>query len=692
MSRPIAPFCLLTLLAPIMNGAAFAQPADRVIDEIIVTGEFRDAALQRTPASVSVLQLDDPRQTLTNHLEEVLSQAPNINFSSGGSRARFIQIRGIGERGQFAEPLNSSVGLILDGVDLSGIGTAASLFDVEQVEVLRGPQGTLYGANALAGLVNIETTDPTDTFSGRVTTDAGNFDAYGLGLVVSGPINDQTGFRLAARHYQDDGFIDNVFLGDDDTDRHEETTLRGKLSFNPTERLELLASFGYIDIDNGYDAFSLDNDRNTRSDEPGRDQQTTEYLSLRSNWQASDSARIEASLGWTQSDSNYGFDEDWTFTGFHPFEYRSTDHYERERDTLTLDVRVVSEPGAGAFDGRLDWVAGVYLLQQDVDLQRDYTFLPGPFTSDFSIDRIAAYGEVTAHLQSSTRLTIGLRLEQHESDYDDSEGVGFNPDDDLVGGRVILEHDLGDQSLGYLSITRGYKAGGFNTSGSLDQDLREFDPETLWNYELGLKTRLFEDRLQLRSALFFMDRRDMQVATSITRVREDSSVEFIDFIGNAAEGRNYGLELEAEYQATDRLRLFGSLGLLRTEFEDYTNGAGENLDGRDQSQSPDYSFFAGAEYQFSQGWFGRLEVEGKDSYFVSDSHTERAPSYELINATVGYETDRWHVTLWGRNLTDKDYVIRGFFFGNDPRDGYTARGFNQLGEPRRVGVTAGLNF
>lgn len=691
-----AGLALVTLLTSALCASAPAHSAEseepKVIEEIIVRGEFRAPTLLETPASVSVLQIGDVEQTLVNHLEEVLGWAPNVNFSSGGSRARFIQIRGIGERGQFSEPLNSSVGLIIDGVDLSGIGTAASLFDVQQVEVLRGPQGTLYGANALAGLINVETNDPTSTFSGALTADAGNYDARGLGVVLSGPLDERSGFRLAARRYEDDGFTDNIFLGNDDTERHEETTLRGKLSFVPTERLELLASFGHIDIDNGYDAFSLDNDRNTRSDEPGRDRQTTNYLSLRSSWRASDAFSLEASLGWADSDSSYGYDEDWTFSGFHPFEYRSTDRYDRDRDTLSLDLRAVSEPGAGAFDDRLDWVVGVYLLRQDVDLERNYTFLGGPFTSDFSVDRIAAYGEVTVHLRDSTRLTTGLRLEQHDSDYDDSDAVAFSPSDDLVGGRIILEQDLGQQSLGYLSITRGYKAGGFNTSGSLDADLREFDPELLWNYELGFKTRLQQDRLQLRAAAFLMDRRDMQVATSITRIRPDNSAEFIDFVGNAAEGRNYGLELEADYQATERVRLFGSLGLLKTEFEDYTNGAGADLDGREQSQSPQYSFFAGAEYRFAPGWTGRVELEGKDAYFLSDSHAEEAPSFELLNATLSYQTDTWHLTLWGRNLTDEDYVVRGFFFGNDPRDGYTARGFNQLGEPRRFGLTAGLNF
>ncbi|MGI9323948.1 MAG: TonB-dependent receptor [Pseudomonadales bacterium] len=688
----ICALLLSALLGGLLSATAAIAAALGPIEEIVVQGELRAPTLQDTPASVSVISFDDARQTLVNHLEEVLSWVPNVNFASGGSRARFLQIRGIGERGQFAEPLNSSVGLLLDGVDLSGIGTVASLFDVQQVEVLRGPQGTVYGANALAGLVNLRSNNPTPQFGGRVVLDAGNYDAQGLGLVLSGPLGERHGFRLAARRYQDDGYIDNIYLGEDDSNDHEETTVRGKLSLAPNDQLELLLSFGHIDVDSGYDAFSLDNNRKTRSDEPGKDVQETSYFSVYADWLAIADFRLQSTLAWATTDSDYGYDEDWSFEGFHPDEYSSTDSYQRERDTLSIDLRLVSEPGSGLLDGKMDWVAGIYHLQQDVDLTRQYTFLAAPFNSEFEVERLAIYGELTSHLTDRTRLTTGLRFEQHESDYTDSDSVGFSPDDDLVGGRVIVEHDLGDSSLAYLSVTRGYKAGGFNTDGSLDLDLREFDPEVLWNYEFGVKARLLGDQLTLRGALFLMDRDDMQVSTSITRVRADNSAEFIDFVGNAAEGRNYGVELEVDYAVSERLRLFASLGLLRTELQDYVNGSGEDLDGRDQSQAPEYSFFAGAEYGFANGWFARLEVEGKDEYFVSDSHEEQAPSYELVNATLGYESERWHVKLWGRNLTDEDYVVRGFFFGNDPRDGYTARGFNQLGEPRRVGVSAELRF
>ena len=128
-----------------------------MLEEIVVTAEFRDTPLMQQAASTSIVSSDDIYDRAAQHLEEVLNLAPNVNYASGASRARFYQVRGIGERSQFVEPLNPSVGVLVDGIDFSGLGTAGTLFDVSQVEVLCGPQGTLHGANALAGLINITT-------------------------------------------------------------------------------------------------------------------------------------------------------------------------------------------------------------------------------------------------------------------------------------------------------------------------------------------------------------------------------------------------------------------------------------------------------------------------------------------------------------------------------------------------------
>lgn len=667
---------------------------ERVIEEIVVTSEFRPVALEDVAASISVISLNDLKAGTVNHLEEVLGWAPNVNVSSGASRARFIQIRGIGERGQFAETLNSSVGLILDGVDMSGVGTVATLFDAKQVEILRGPQGTLYGANALAGLINVKSNDPSDSFTTRVSLDAGNYAAFGAGVVVSGPISDELGYRVAVQRYRDDGFMDNEFLGRDDTDNHDELSVRGKLLWRPGDRTELALTLGWIDIDNGYDAFSLDNDRTTLSDNPGQDRQETVFASARLALDIGDTGTFQGNIGYAHSDIDYGYDEDWTFTGFDPIGYTSEDRYLRERSTLTADVRFVSGDSARLF-GKLDWVVGVYGLHQEVDLRRQYTFLFGEdFTSDFEVDRLAVYGEVATEFTARLRLSAGLRVERHESDYSDSTPFTASPHDDMLGGRIVLEGDVLADAMLYASASRGYKAGGFNTSGTLDDELREFSPEKLWNYELGLKGRWLDGRLSARAALFTMRREDVQVSTFIAVTRPDGSTEFIDLIDNAAEGTNSGLEMELTFNPTEALSLFANVGWLDTEFQDFINAAGEDLDGHAQAHAPSYQFYVGAEYRFASRWYVRVEAEGRDEFYFTDGRrfSENpedliSDSYELLHASVGFAAEHWRVKLWARNLTDEDYFVRGFFFGNDPRDFYTERGFTQLGEPRRFGVS-----
>ena len=680
------------LVAPAQ--ASQASQADQaeapVIEEVVVTAEFRPMSAAAVPGSVSVL---DPAASgdLINHLDELLSRAANVNLTSGASRARFFQIRGIGERSQFVEPLNPSVGLIVDGVDLSGLGGAATLFDVQQVEVLRGPQGTLYGANAMAGLINVVTPDATENLSGSLQVDAGNYSARGAGGVLAGPISDDIGFRISARTYEDDGFIDNIYLNRDDTNARDERTLRAKLQGKLSQGSWQLAA-GHIDVDNGYDAFSLDNNRNTRSDEPGRDAQESSYLAFNASTALSPAVVGEVAVGWVDSDIAYGYDEDWTFDGFHPFGYSSTDLYLRDVETRTADLRLLSAPGQGLADGAVDGVVGLYALDKEVDFSRDYTFAGGVFSSDYAIDRLALYGELATNLADDLRISLGLRAEQHESSYRDSADVQFSPDDDLIGGRLLLERSLASGNLLYMSLTRGYKAGGFNTDGSLDADLREFDPESLWNMEVGFKGSLMDERLALSAALFRMQRRDVQISTSITRLREDGSAEFIGYTGNGAKGVNQGVEVEAVLQSTDRLQLTASVGLLDAEFEDYINGSGEDLDGRDQAQAPAYQYYIAADYRFTQALRLNISLQGKDDYYFSDGHAERSPSYSLYNSALRYSVDAWELSVWGRNLGDKDYFVRGFSFPNDPRDGYTATRWTQLGSPRQFGVTAKVSF
>ena len=684
---------------------ALADPTR--LEEVVVTAELRPAPLLSQVGSISVISAQDILEREAQHLEGILNLAPNVNFAGGTSRARFFQIRGVGERSQFQEPLNPSIGLVIDGIDFSGLGGAGTLFDVQQVEILRGPQGTLHGANALAGLIDIRSGQPEAEPGLQLEAGAADYDSWNAGVVGTGPlVTDQLLYRLAVNRFHSDGFIENDYLGRDDTNGQDETTVRGKLRWLPTGRDTLDLTLMYIDIDNGYDAFSLDNTRHTLSDEPGKDRQDSRALGL--EWQRElDAMTVETSVTAATTASTYSFDEDWSYVGIAPgWEYSSKDRYKRDRDSYSATARLLSGEGSRLFGDSTDWVAGAYFLGDRENLDRRYTYLENDFSSRYDTDTYALFGQLDSQLSDGFTLITGLRIERRLTDYRDNNGVDSDPDKDLWGGRVALEYQFDDNRMAYGEISRGYRANGINAAilasmGSSEdpaiadqlETLQQFDEEYLVNYELGLKGKLLADTLQARLALFYMDREDQQVKGSLVIPRPDGSTAFIDYTSNAAQGNNYGMELELNWLASDRLELFANIGLLHTEFERYIDSDGNDLSGRDQAQAPNYQYAVGGHYDIGNGFYLRLDVEGRDSAYFSDRHDLKSPSYDLLNMRLGYAAQQWSVALWARNLTDEDYYVRGFgTFGNDPRKEYAVEPYYQYGEPRVVGVSTRFTF
>lgn len=675
------------------------------IEEILVTAELRATPWLEQAASTTVIDAGQAKKRSAAHLENLLQIAPNVNFAGGSSRARFFQLRGIGERSQFVEALNPSVGLLIDNIDFSGLGTIAGAYDIEQVEILRGPQGTLHGANALAGLINLRSAPPDEDFSTRLNGILGNFGRRELGLSIGGPLG-APGLlsRASVFRHRSDGFVDNGFLKRDDTNARDELSFRGKLRWRAGERQSLDLALIYADADNGYDAFSLDNTRTTLSDEPGRDRQESEALGL--NYRvASERVSLELSGSAAQSDSEYSFDVDWGFVGIAPGEYSAFDRYLRKRRSYSLQARLASTeplplsargmPGAGG----LHWTLGLYGLKDDETLRREYTFLREDFSSRLRAETAAVYGQIDYEIGPRWNLSAGLRLARRAMDYRDSRRVNGQPGNELWGGKLAVQYFSENSGMFYASASRGYRAGGVNaqilafpardnpTGGGLAAR-RFFEDELLYNYEIGHKGRFFAGRARSSLALFFMDRKDQQVRGSLLIPRGDNSTTFIDFTDNAASGFNLGLEWELRATASEVLELYFNLGLLRAEFEDYINADGRDLRGRDQAQAPAWQFAAGLTYRLSEKLSLDLNWEGKDAFFWSDRHDERSGAFALWHGRIAYRTAGWELALWGRNLFDKDFFLRGFgSFGNDPRKGYITEEYLQFGEPRHLGVS-----
>jgi len=699
-----------------------------ILEEVIVTAEYRPVSVLELPASITVFnqQAIDRRDAV--HLEQLLNLAPNVNLSMGASRGRFIQIRGIGERSQFVEPINPSVGLIIDGMDFTGIGGAASTLDIQQVEILRGPQGTLFGANALAGLINMVSNDPGDELNGRADLTVGNYDRLTATAAMGGPISQNARFRLAVQSNKNDGYIDNIFL-DRSSNDISEFTVRGKLNWDVNDDFSLGFTMLYSDVGNGYDAFSLDNSRETYSDEPGHDNLDSLAAALNTTWQVSDSLAFEALLSRVDADTEYGYDEDWSHTGIcdntdcdsdiwgFDWWYSSTDNYIRNNRNTSADIRLVSNNGAD----KAAWVAGMYYRDQEQSLLREYTYSSGDFDSQYDTKNLAAYGQMDLPFAQTWAFVAGLRYESRDWDYDDNvEGDGRSSDDESFwGGKVALEYRTESGSLLYGLVSRGYKAGGYNSAlASKIPDLEQegifispenlvFGSETMWNYELGLKGSWLEDTLTLSAALFYQDRDDMQVKQSIVIPMDPASpacpCNFIDSLQNAAGGTNKGLEIEGSWQVSEAVALFGSLGLLDTQYKDYLsyshtdadleNATPYDMSGRAQAHAPETQYTIGVQFFFAQNWFAQADIEAKSEAYASANHDEKLAGYTLLNMRLAYETERWSLAVWGRNLTDKDVQARGFGgFGNDPRKLYETEPYYQLGEPRVYGITGTVHF
>ncbi|MDX2463299.1 MAG: TonB-dependent receptor [Porticoccus sp.] len=699
------------LIVPETAATESATTKPVILEEVIVTAEFRDVSVLDTGNSISVISSDTIDRREARHLEQVLNLVPNVNYSSGASRGRFIQIRGIGERSQFIEPVNPSVGLLVDGIDFSGIGGAATTLDVQQIEIFRGPQGTLFGANALAGLIDMKSNDPSEHFEGSLETSFAEYDTRTVSGVISGPVTDNLGYRLAVQQHKSDGYVENDFLNRDDTNNIDEQTVRGKLHWQVNDELEMNFTGFYVNADNGYDSFTLDNTRHTLSDQPGYDRQESTAFSVESTWKGIEQFDVISQISYAESNLEYGFDEDWTFTDICSGEpcdgwaWTSFDNYLRDRETKTVDLRLVSSEQGLLFNDSTDWVMGIYYRDQEESLLRKNTGNPD-FISDFDTKNYAVYGQLGSQLSDNLRLTTGLRLEYRNADYWDNDGVNNDKGERLWGGRLGLEYQVTDNAMIYGLVARGYKAGGVNSDTSLAESSRAFGTEYMWNFETGIKSDWLEGTLQAQLALFYQKRRKMQVKQSLVEPisGNDCPCSFTDFIDNAEKGANYGAELEFTWLASDVVQFYGSLGLLRATFKDFesfshvdadpANGIAKDLSGHEQAHSPSYQFALGVELALTHNLTAGLELEGKESFYLSPRHNAKTNRYELINTRLNYRLADWEVSLWGRNLADRDVIVRGFgSFNNDPRDFYTGiEPYYQYGEPRIFGASAKYHF
>ncbi len=708
----------LALLLLLMSALyVCADEAVSYSEEIIVTADFYDAGLMGSSTNVTVVDEEEAHHRAAQHIEDVLSLAPNVSWSAGASRGRFVQVRGIGDLEQYAEPkYYPSVGIMLDDIELGATANGAMLFDVSQTEVLRGPQGTSHGAGGYAGLVKMRSNDATDVYEGYLVAGAGNYSAYNVGAVLSGPLSETVAARIAVQQNESDGYIDNRALGDDDLAGFDELTMRAKLKWTPSELGEYEITVFRFDSENGYDTWSLENNRNTQSDDPGVDEQQITAFSGKGRWMVGDGMEVEVVVTDTHADLLYRYDVDWINPNFCVTYTCSFGHdtaqeiFARERDQTTWDIRVYG--GGEPADGRSRFVAGIYGNESQESLGYAY---PSFWYGDYSVatrydtERLAVYGRADFPVADDWVLAVGARSEHFEDDYADGNGTRSDNDERLFSFDITLNANLSDSTLVYGKLASAEKPGGINVAASSQVSIMSpvfqgfmveklnFDAEQLTSFELGVKSSLADGKLDLRAALFHSDRKDAQLENWMW---DNDAGLWIGYLDSTSDVTNYGLEMEADFSISGALEVYASLGILRTEVDRIGAFDLDVFDfvvkrDRDQAKSPRYQFTVGMNGRITERLSVSVSLEGRDESFYGYYHNGRLDAYELVNASLAWENEDVSVRFWVRNLTDEDYATHGLYFGADPRDDFafwSNRTYKQFGAPRTYGVEARYAF
>jgi len=435
----------------IVNTSAFAETTtENQLDPIVVSSDFREKRLSQTSNSITVIGEEEIYDKASENFENVIGKTPNVNFTSGGSRAHHIQIRGIGERSQFQYPLNPSVGLNVDGMDFSNNALAVTLFDVKQIEVLKGPQGTTFGANGMAGVVNIQSNEPSEETETHLEATIGNYNTKALGAAVGGTlIENKLLGRFSIYKNTSDGFTKNTHLNRKNTNNIDELSTKAQLKWLINNDHTIDLNLIHLDVDNGYDAFSLDNSRNSHADAPGDDTQKTDAFSIKSTYQLNPKMHIISKVDWSDSDNKYSYDNDWSYAGEiidGTEQYIGADSYTRNRKNLALDVRVISDEDGRIFNNSTNWTFGAYHQDQDQRLNRFETYSePGyaqskALNTKYETQSTALYGQFDTDISDKLTFISGLRAEKWKAKYHDNQLkiADYSPDEHT---NVNINHD-----------------------------------------------------------------------------------------------------------------------------------------------------------------------------------------------------------------------------------------------------------
>jgi iron complex outermembrane receptor protein len=657
-----------------------------MLEGMEITANKRKQSLQKVPASVSAIDDVHLEDYKIETVEDIFANLPNIHMVKTGpaaSLSSFASVRGI-TSSMGGSPV---LGLYVDDIYYPSLDM--SLLDLERVEVLRGPQGTLYGRNTEAGVINIVTKQPTDTYEGKLMADYGSYNAHGVKGMLSGPlISDTVLVRFAGSYSASDGYLTNAFDDDDEVVAHQEVDFRGKIALPVKDKglnLSLTIDSQNYDSDGYADFSDLDNSDpyEVNVDFPGEAWKDAYGLSLRASYDF-DSIALTSITSYRDEASRNDNDTD-----FSPADVaRLLLHH--DVNTYSQEVRLTSTDEGTP----LEWQIGAYGYIEEFD--RNYVNYMNMsamgmgtynFVSDSKTDSTggALFSQASYTLWDKLTLTAGLRYDHiyREIDYS-MDNAGMMPNYSGENSKSFeawlpkfsASYKLTPNLMPYISIARGFREGGFNVKERLGESYKS---EFAWNYEAGVKSSWLDNTLTANLSAYYIDWKDRQVEII-------SAGTFV--MDNAGEASSTGLEFEVGARPIEGLHLTASLGYVDATYDSYDNGR-DDFSGNNVISTPEYTARLGATYRFENGIFLGANYNHFGKSYTDPANTQSQSDYGLMNAKIGYEKDRFSIYAWGDNIFDTEYYTRKV-----PRVsmGTLADYVGRPGSPATFGVSVAVNF
>lgn len=704
-------------------GVASAQTSTHdstAIEEIVVTAQKRSENLQDVPVSVTALTSDALAARGVNNVLALNNLAPGMRISAADAAANpKIYIRGVG-LSDFNPNASSGVGVYVDGVYIgSPLAQMAGFFDLAQIEVLRGPQGTLYGRNTNGGAINITTKRPSQTFGADASLEYGSFNAVTADLGVGGPIvADKLAFRVAAQYVKDDGYTYNRVTGHD-LNAADHWAGRMSLLYTPTQDFELLtqvnryvnrgdatapqhrALFPATAAATGADGFCASNayasgactdllgyadtDNNTRAVDAnleGKDKVDLFGASSQATWRFGGVSLVSVTA-WQWAHRNDLENTDASPLQMVEINYRSRQHQ------FTQELRLQSNDASA----RLNWVLGAYYMDEKIqdntrqDVLRDLRplFITPDNPTGLSLENsvgtfgypytqktkgYAVFGQADYKLTDRLTGTVGLRwsADDKSMDYQSQAEDGLiviltsrqSKTFSALSGRLGLRYELSDDANVYATYNRGYKSGGFfGGLATTAEEMQPYDNETLDAYELGVKSEFFDRRVRLNVSGFYYDYKNQQVFAQTTR--NGLTVLVLD---NAANSKVYGGEAEITARPIQPLTLTAGVSLLHAKYGDYLT-EGKDFTGNWLPQSPKVTFNAAATWvaplENGASIVANVDANYSSKVYFDNSNADRLSqdAVWIAGAQLSWRSpdQKIEAGAFARNLFDKTYKV-----------------------------------